>query len=144
LFATPHSIHVITARAAGSHLAPLAGRGRRRSGATASGEGGSPLPRALGESPPPPPPPPQPGEGAHPGRRARVHQTSTHKPKTNSMVCSRCSRSSGVWVWRRLLIGLSPERIATYCLPFTSNVIGGALKPVPTLIFQSCSMVVSS
>src|SRR6266404_321167 len=33
---------------------------------------------------------------------------------------------------------------ATYCLPLTSNVMGGAAKPDPTLIFHSCSSVVSS
>ncbi len=34
--------------------------------------------------------------------------------------------------------------MATYCLPPTSNVIGGALKPEPTLSFHSSSSVVSS
>ena len=33
---------------------------------------------------------------------------------------------------------------AIYCLPLTSKVIGGALKPTPTLIFQNWSSVVSS
>jgi hypothetical protein len=39
---------------------------------------------------------------------------------------------------------LGPDAIAIYCLPPTSKVIGGAEKPEPTLIFQSCSSVVSS
>src|SRR5882724_9867435 len=67
-----------------------------------------------------------------------------HSPNTNSIVWFRCSFSSGSSRCLLRAIGLSPARIATYCLPPTSNVIGGALKPVPTLIFQSCSMVVSS
>ena len=33
----------------------------------------------------------------------------------------------------------SPDAIAMYCLPLTSNVIGGAEKPEPTLIFHSSS-----
>ena len=40
--------------------------------------------------------------------------------------------------------GLGPDTIATYCLPLTSKVIGGAEKPEPTLIFHSSSSVVSS
>ena len=40
--------------------------------------------------------------------------------------------------------GLGPDTIATYCLPLTSKVIGGAEKPEPTLIFHSSSRVVSS
>src|SRR5260221_14756761 len=40
--------------------------------------------------------------------------------------------------------GLAPEAIATYCLPLTSKLMGGAAKRVPTLIFHSCSSVVSS
>jgi hypothetical protein len=39
---------------------------------------------------------------------------------------------------------LSPDRIATYCLPPTSKVIGGAEKPEPTLTFHTSSSVVSS
>src|SRR5207247_1317040 len=66
-----------------------------------------------------------------------------YRAKTNNMVWLRISRSSGVCECRRLEIGLSPDRIAMYCLPLTSNVIGGALKPVPTLIFQSGSKVMS-
>src|SRR5262249_61532772 len=76
----------------------------------------------------------------HEGRDRAV----AHSPNTNSMVWLRISRSSGVCVCRRLVIGLSPDRIATYCLPPTSNVIGGALKPVPTLILPKGSSVVSS
>ena len=37
-----------------------------------------------------------------------------------------------------------PDAIATYCLPLTSKVIGGAVKPDPTLSFQTSSSVVSS
>jgi hypothetical protein len=40
--------------------------------------------------------------------------------------------------------GLGPDTIATYLLPLTSNVIGGAEKPEPTLTFHSSSSVVSS
>src|SRR5262245_9009530 len=72
------------------------------------------------------------------------NRAAPHKPNTTSMGWLRFSRSSAVCVCRRLVIGLSPDRIATYCLPPTSNVIGGALKPVPTLIFHKGSSVVSS
>src|SRR4051812_49515426 len=60
------------------------------------------------------------------------------------MVWLRCSRSSGVKPSLRFEIGLKPDMIATYCLPLTSNVIGGALKPGPTLIFHNGSMVAAS
>ena len=40
--------------------------------------------------------------------------------------------------------GPAPAAIATYCLPFTSKVIGGAWKPEPALNFHSSSRVVSS
>ena len=60
------------------------------------------------------------------------------------MVWLRISRSSGVNTCRDAAILLKPDRIAMYCLPSTAKVIGGALKPEPTLIFQSCSRVVSS
>jgi hypothetical protein len=41
--------------------------------------------------------------------------------------------------------GLGPDTFPTYyCLPLTSNVIGGAEKPEPTLIFYSSSSVASS
>ena len=56
----------------------------------------------------------------------------------------RISRSSGVKTCLVFDTRLSPVRIATYCLPPASNVIGGAEKPVPTLIFHSCSSDVSS
>ena len=84
---------------------------------------------------------------ARPGRPRRLRPFSArlrHSPNTNSMVWLRCSRSSGVKPSLRFEIGLKPDMIATYCLPLTSNVIGGALKPVPTLIFHSGSMVASS
>src|ERR1700730_1174580 len=67
-----------------------------------------------------------------------------HSPNTNSMVWLRISRSSGVRVSLPLEIWLSPDMMATYCLPPASKVIGGALKPLPTLIFHSCSTVPSS
>jgi len=44
----------------------------------------------------------------------------------------------------RLAGALGPDAIAMYCLPPTSKVMGGAVKPEPTLIFQSSSSVVSS
>src|SRR3981081_2290356 len=79
-------------------------------------------------------------------RRAFSHPTvqSPPNPDTHSMVWLRISRSSGVCECRRLEIGLTPDRIAPYCLPSSSNVIGGALKPLPTLIFHGGSMEVSS
>src|SRR5215467_12162838 len=67
-----------------------------------------------------------------------------HSPNTNSMGWLRCSFSSGVNTCLLSAMRLSPARIATYCLPLTSKVIGGALKPTPTLTFQSCCNVVSS
>src|SRR3954452_5346877 len=66
------------------------------------------------------------------------------RPNTNSMVWLRWSLSSGIIACLLSAMRLSPDRMAMYCLPFTSNVIGGALKPTPTLIFHSCSRVVSS
>src|SRR5262249_8517978 len=65
-------------------------------------------------------------------------------PNTQSIVWLRWSLSSGMSLCLFCAMRLSPERTATYCLPSTSNVIGGALKPVPALNFQSCSSVVSS
>src|ERR1700676_4859574 len=62
-----------------------------------------------------------------------------YSPNTNIMVCWRISRSSGVKTCRVFDTRLSPVRIATYCLPPASNVIGGAENPVPTLIFHNCS-----
>src|SRR5271168_2120204 len=99
-------------------------------------------------SPDPPPQAPQAGEGVQEARLdgavSRGLDRFHHSPNTHSMVWLRMSRSSGVNTWRPSAMRLSPDRIATYCLPPASKVIGGALKPVPTLIFQSCSMVVSS
>src|SRR5882672_958534 len=66
-----------------------------------------------------------------------------HSENTNSIVWLRISRSSGVRMSLPLEIWLSPDMIATYCLPPASNVIGGALKPLPTLIFHSCSRLVA-
>jgi hypothetical protein len=42
----------------------------------------------------------------------------------------RCSLSSGVLTSRVREPGLGPDTIATYCLPLTSKVIGGAEKPL--------------
>src|SRR5712691_11652499 len=83
-------------------------------------------------------------EGANRAGSLHSSMLPPYRAKTNNMVWLRISRSSGVCECRRLEIGLSPDRIAIYCLPLTSNVIGGALKPVPTLIFQSGSKVMSS
>jgi hypothetical protein len=52
-------------------------------------------------------------------------------PKTYSTVPLRCSLSSGVLASPCLVCALRPEAIATYCLPLTSKVIGGALRPEP-------------
>jgi hypothetical protein len=68
----------------------------------------------------------------------------THNANTYSTTALRCSRSSGVLTSLVLAAGLGPETIAIYCLPLTSNVIGGAEKPEPTLIFHNWSSVVSS
>src|SRR5260370_39031538 len=59
-----------------------------------------------------------------------------HSPNTYSTVAWRCSLSSGVFMSLALAGPLGPDAIATYCLPLTSNVIGGAAKPEPTLIFH--------
>jgi hypothetical protein len=69
---------------------------------------------------------------------------SAQSPKTYSTVAWRWSLSSGVLMSLALAEALGPDAIAIYCLPPTSKVIGGAEKPEPTLIFQSCSSVVSS
>jgi len=61
----------------------------------------------------------------------------SYNPNTNSMVWLRISRSSGVFTSVVLAGRLSPVRIATYCLPPTSKVMGGALMPTPTLTCQS-------
>src|SRR5262245_8880210 len=85
------------------------------------------------------------GGGAPAGlTRNPPHSGRPHRPKTYSTVALRCSLSSGVrtsLLWEAVL---GPDATATYCLPFTSNVIGGAAKPDPTLIFHSWSRVVSS
>src|SRR5262245_60393278 len=67
-----------------------------------------------------------------------------HSANTNSMVWLRISFSSGVSVRRPLEIWLSPDMIATYCLLPTSKVMGGALKPDPTLNVHSSCMLSSS
>ena len=68
----------------------------------------------------------------------------SYSPNTNSIVWLRISRSSGVFTSAVLAFRPSPVRIATYCLPPTSKVMGGALKPTPTLTSQSCSRLMSS
>ena len=68
-----------------------------------------------------------------------------HSPNTYSTVALRCSLSSGALARRRLpLAGSVPDAIATYCLPLTSKVIGGAEKAEPILIFHNSSSEVSS
>jgi hypothetical protein len=48
-------------------------------------------------------------------------------------------------VWLRIsFIWLSPVMIARYCLPPTSNVIGGALIPLPRLNVHSSCVLSSS
>src|SRR6202030_2050371 len=68
----------------------------------------------------------------------------THNANTCSTSALRCSRSSGVLTSLALAAGLGPDTIATYCLPLASNVIGGAEKPEPRLIFHNSSRVASS
>jgi hypothetical protein len=52
-----------------------------------------------------------------------------HSPNTYNTVALRCSLSSGALAHRRLpLAGSVPDAIATYCLPLTSKVMGGAEK----------------
>src|SRR5262249_53248687 len=82
-----------------------------------------------------------PGDGR---RHDSENSSPSYSPNTNSMVWLRISRSSGVFMSVVLAGRLSPVRIATYCFPPTSKVMGGALKPTPTLIFQSCSRLTSS
>src|SRR5215471_2440473 len=68
-----------------------------------------------------------------------------HSPNTYNTEALRCSSSSGALARRRLaLAGSIPDAIATYCLPLTSKVMGGAEKPEPTLTFHNSSSVVSS
>jgi hypothetical protein len=62
----------------------------------------------------------------------RRHQS----PNTNSMFCWRMSRNSGVSVSLPLDMRLRPVRIAIYCLPPASNVMGGALNPEPFELLQ--------
>src|SRR5205085_6900453 len=75
------------------------------------------------------------GAVAHP-THAAIYSANTY-----STVEWRWSRSSGVFMSLDFAAPLGPETIATYCLPLTSNVIGGAAKPEPTLIFHSSSSV---
>src|SRR6266849_10267253 len=71
-------------------------------------------------------------------------QPSAYKLNTYSTVALRSSLSSGVSRSFVREVALGPDAIAIYCLPSTSNVIGGAPNPAPTLIFHSWSRVVSS
>jgi hypothetical protein len=64
--------------------------------------------------------------------------------RDHSTVALRCSLSSGLLASLRLAPMLGPEAIATYCLPLTSKVMGGAEKPEPTLTFHNSSSVDSS
>ena len=67
-----------------------------------------------------------------------------YRPNTYSTVALRCSLSSGVLASRRLADSPPPDTIATYCLPLTSKLMGGALKGAPRFIFHNSSSVVSS
>ena len=65
-----------------------------------------------------------------------------HSPNTYKTVALRCSLSSGALARRRLpLAGSVPDAIATYCLPLTSKVIGGAEKAEPILICRLANAV---
>src|SRR5262249_16966818 len=83
-----------------------------------------------------------------PSRRVQEEQLTgngqSYKPKTYSTVALRCSLSSGVLTSLFLAAVLGPDTIATYCLPPTSKVMGGAENPEPTLIFHNSSSEVSS
>src|SRR5690242_18909866 len=88
-------------------------------------------------------------ESHHEGSKmVRTHFVSSRccqsSANTYSAVAWRWSFSSGVFTSLRLAVMLGPEATATYCFPLTSNVIGGAEKPEPTLNDQSCSRLVSS
>src|SRR5947209_6733544 len=65
--------------------------------------------------------PPHPTNAEQPNPKLQFH-----KPKTYSTVALRCSLSSGVLMSLLLAAMLGPDTIAIYCLPLTSNVIGGA------------------
>src|SRR5215467_4978841 len=68
-----------------------------------------------------------------------------HSPNTYNTEALRCSLSSGALARRRLpLAGSVPDAIATYCLPLTSKVMGGAEKADPILIFHNSASEVSS
>src|SRR6266481_728587 len=71
-------------------------------------------------------------------------RASAHKPNTYSTVALRWSLSSGVARSFVREVALGPDAIAIYCLPLTSNVIGGAPNPAPTLILHSWLREVSS
>src|SRR5215471_3705135 len=67
-----------------------------------------------------------------------------HSPNTYNTEALRCSLSSGALARRRLpLAGSVPDAIATYCLPLTSKVMGGAEKAEPILTFHNSSSEVS-
>src|SRR5580700_10869541 len=84
------------------------------------------------------------GRGANLGPQHASVSGLTHNANTCNTTALRCSRISGVLTSLVLAAGLGPDTIAIYCLPLTSNVIGGAEKPEPTLIFHNSSSVVSS
>src|SRR5258707_2764077 len=79
-----------------------------------------------------------------PSAEETIENGQPHKPKTYSTVALRCSLSSGVRTSLLWDAGLGPDATATYCLPLTSNVIGGAAQADATLVFHSCSSKVSS
>src|SRR5258708_21218062 len=68
-----------------------------------------------------------------PSAEETIENGQPHKPKTYSTVALRCSLSSGVRTSLLWDAGLGPDATATYCLPLTSNVIGGAGNPDPTI-----------
>src|ERR1700732_155789 len=89
--------------------------------------------------------PPKPnGVAVEQGWRRGTRRHCPHSPKRYSTSALRCSLSSGVLTSRLLAAGLGPDTIATYCLPLTSKVIGGAAKAEATVTFHNSSSVVSS
>jgi hypothetical protein len=68
---------------------------------------------------------------------SRDLQHSAQRPNTYRTVALRWSLSSGVSRSFVREVALGPDAIAIYCLPLTSNVIGGAPNPAPTLIFHN-------
>src|ERR1700730_8992665 len=74
-------------------------------------------------------------------RDAAVNQSS---PNTKIMVAFEKFFMSGDRASLLRALRKRPDAMARYCLPSTAYVIGGALKPVPTLTDHSSSSVWSS